>query len=35
MSIFHAYPMNEIRLRFVMYVCYAYHVNEMPRKVWL
>jgi len=35
MSAFHAYPMNEIQLRFEMCVSYAYHVNQMPRRVWL
>jgi len=28
-------PMNEIWLRLEICVSYAYHMNEMPRKVWL
>jgi len=33
MSTFHAYPMNENQFRLEMCVSYAYHMNEMPRKV--
>ena len=34
-SIFHAHLMNENWLRLEMCVSYAYHMNEMPRRVWL